>query len=101
MLKGEHLSGDFLRKFPAAEIPVLVDGHKLIYGGGSMTIVKHLCNRFPRCAERFRIRDFRKEMDMMYAWVNKNIKPITIKVQKLEMLTILKKDMEHEEERKV
>ena len=38
-------------------------------------------------------------MDMMYAWITKNIIPITSKIQKLEMLNLLEKDMQDSQTR--
>ena len=97
MLKGEHMTEEFIKKYPSGEIPVLIDGHKHIYGGGSMTVVKHLCNRFENCATRFCFQDYRKEMDMMDAWLTKNIKPITTKIQKLQILNLLNLQPEFKE----
>ena len=57
-LVGEHTTQEFKEKHPSLslgseELPVLVDGHLQISGGGSLTIIKHLCNRVPSFKKRF------------------------------------------------
>ena len=95
VMKGEHMTPEYIKMYPSAETPVLIDGQKHIYGGGSMTVVKHLCNRFDKCAKRYCIMDYRTEMDTMFQWISKNIKPITAKIQKLVMMNMLCNEMEN------
>ena len=88
MINGEHLVSPFNEKFPAEEVPVLVDGQRCIYGGGALTIVKHLCFRNPRLYTIFKLKDNAATMDNMFLWINKNVRPLTQRIQKLKLLDL-------------
>lgn len=75
--------------FPAEETPVLEDGYKSIYGGGSVTIFKHMCNRNIECSNLYNYASVRNEMSNYFAWIIKNIRPRTERINKLRLFNVL------------
>ena len=88
-LKGQHMLKKFARIFPGEEIPVLVDGEIAIYGGGSLVMIKHLCNRFPEVGEKFRYLENWRKMEMLYSWIIRIFRPVTQEVQKRKLMEIM------------
>ena len=64
-----------------------------------MALVKHLSNKYDRCRDMFCLDLYKITMDLYFNWIQKNLRPLSARIQRACICDLLDAERDNQEER--